>query len=233
MSTKTPVLDVWVLETKAVYRKVPFSVVTDWIQQVRLLAEDRVRPSGTERWLPLAEVPALAAYLPKVEKFRVEDRAEALEPVRVDFGWRGRRGDDDQDVDMIPLIDISLVLLIFFMMTATVGGVASLIATPSAEYRLMTINSGVWIGMDQGPDGAPRYSMGRGEGGQADEFSNRAELLKRLRDDLSKSEPVEVRVRAHKSLPYEEVTEMVSELEKLKRAGKIIKIMAEVSDKNS
>src|SRR5436853_5484942 len=45
---KTPdrVLDVWIVETQAVYTDVPFAVVTDWVQQGRLLADDRVRLAG-------------------------------------------------------------------------------------------------------------------------------------------------------------------------------------------
>src|SRR5262249_22822951 len=120
MAQKVRSLDILVVETRQVYRGVPYAVLTDWIQQGRLLGEDQVRAAGGTTWHRLDAVPALAAYLPRPEPIRVEDRAEALEPVEVDFSWRRPKTDDEGDVDMIPLIDISLVLLIFFMMSAAV-----------------------------------------------------------------------------------------------------------------
>src|SRR4051794_19833943 len=109
--------DVWIVESNTVYREVPYTVVTDWVQQGRLLDDDQLRPSGTQQWQRLGDQTSFAAFLPKVEPQRADDQAEMLEPVQVDFAWRPRTDDEDDDVDMIPLIDISLVLLIFFMMT--------------------------------------------------------------------------------------------------------------------
>src|SRR5581483_9531357 len=139
MAEKKQFLDVWILESNSVYREVPYTVVADWVQQGRLLEDDRLRSSGTGDWLPLSSMPAFAAYLPKVEPFRTEDRAEDLEPVQVDFSWKPKKEDEDDDVDMIPLIDVSLVLLLFFMMTASVAA-ASLIDTPLAVFGTQLLN---------------------------------------------------------------------------------------------
>jgi biopolymer transport protein ExbD len=227
MAEKAHFFDVWVIETNSVYRKVPFTVVSNWVQQGRLLEEDRLRATGTEKWVTLSQVPVFAAYLPKVEPFRAEDQAEALEPVQVDFGWRARREDEDQDVDMIPLIDISLVLLIFFMMTAAVGSAAA-IATPEAEHKLITpVADSLWVGMDA--DGT--YSLGQGEKAGTP-YATRAELLRALSERLQEeSGPVDVRVRAHKDLPLEAVRDMIAELEKFKAKRQIHSILGEVSEK--
>src|SRR5262245_52020574 len=139
MAEKRRVLDVWVVDTNTVYREVPFTVVADWIQQGRLLAEDKARPSGKGGWFPLGDLPALAAYFPKPEPVRVEDKAEALEPVEFDLA-PPRHDEEADDPDMIPLIDITLVLLIFFMMTAAVqAGLFSPIDTPPARHQLLQI----------------------------------------------------------------------------------------------
>src|SRR5688572_7837456 len=114
-------LDVWVLDPNTVYKDVPFTVVADWLQQGRLLPEDRVRLAGGAKWLPLIEVSAFAPYIPGAEPLAADDAAEALEPVDMGLDWGKSHEEDDDDVDMIPLIDISLVLLIFFMMTASVA----------------------------------------------------------------------------------------------------------------
>src|SRR5262245_400369 len=108
MATKKRYLDVWVVESNTVYKEVPFVVVSDWVQQGRLLEDDKVKPSGTAEWLRLGDQAELAPYVPRPEPFRAEDQAEALEPVGVDFRWKKPHGEDEGDVDMIPLIDVSL-----------------------------------------------------------------------------------------------------------------------------
>src|SRR5262249_10829250 len=58
--------------------------------------------------------------------------------------------DDDEDVDMIPLIDVSLVLLIFFMMTTTATLLAAFpVNTPPANFAVLGNTPDlVWIGLD-------------------------------------------------------------------------------------
>jgi hypothetical protein len=147
--------DVWILETNAAYRNVPYTVVTDWVQQGRLLLEDKVRPSGAKDWSRLADVAAFAAFAPRSEPHRADDTAEALEPVQVEVAWKRRIEDEDDDVDMIPLIDVSLVLLVFFIMTtAAIGGATSFIRTPPAEHKLLAIDKNmIWVGIDRDDKG--------------------------------------------------------------------------------
>src|SRR5262245_40685370 len=146
MAEKRRFLDVWIVESNTVYREVPFTVVSDWVQQGRLLEDDMLRPSGTAEWFRVGAMPSLAAYLPRAEPHRAEDQAEALEPVQVDFTWKGRAEDEETDVDMIPLIDVSLVLLIFFMMTASTAVAAALVPTPQATFGKVT-SPELWVGI--------------------------------------------------------------------------------------
>lgn len=233
--------DVWIVETSTVYRDVPYTVISDWAQQGRLLADDRVRPSGTEKWRTLGEIPAFAAFLPRAEPNRAEDEAEALEPVQLDFQWHSQRGEADDDVDMIPLIDVSLVLLIFFMMTATVAAIGD-INTPEAEHLLLSINPEMyWIGVVPGqtaPDGSPTYtySLGKGEATTIARFpnqANQAELVNRLTEVLQgEKQPVSIRVRGDHRIPCEVVTEdLRAVLSRLKAQGKLSSFFIEVSEK--
>src|SRR5262249_50224650 len=107
MAQKRRFLDVWLVETNTVYREVPFAVVAAGVQQSRLLAEDMLRPSGPAQWFKVGASPEFAPYLPRPEPHRVEDQAEALEPVHLDFAWKRRPEEEEGDPDMIPLIDIS------------------------------------------------------------------------------------------------------------------------------
>src|SRR6516162_9486 len=139
-------LDVWIIESNTVYREVPFTVVADWVQQGRLLPDDMLRPSGTAEWFRVGDNPSFAAYLPRSEPYAANDQAEALEPVQVEFAWKRRPEDEDDDVDMIPLIDVSLVLLVFFIMTAGAVVAASNIKLPEAQYNLTSGNEAmIWI----------------------------------------------------------------------------------------
>jgi biopolymer transport protein ExbD len=237
MAEKERFFDIWIVETGMGYRQVPYSVVADWLQEGRLLAEDKVCVSGTDKFIQLGRVSAFAAYLPKAEPHRAGDKAEALEAVHSDFAWKRRRPDEEQDVDMIPLIDISLVLLIFFMMTASaVSTAASSINTPEAKFKGVTITKDMlWIGIDRGGDGQPRFSMGKGEGSAGKEFASREELLSAFKVQLGDGpEDATVRIRAHRQLPYDVVRAMMVELEKFKRPrGKLANVLAEVSEKQT
>src|SRR4051794_33665474 len=121
MAANERLLDVWLIDLNEVYSAVPFTVVADWLQQGRLLADDKVRLVGKQKWHPLSAVPAFAPYLPREEPLSPGDRAGALEPVELGLDWGRAHEEEDEDVDMIPLIAISLVLLIFFMMTASIS----------------------------------------------------------------------------------------------------------------
>jgi biopolymer transport protein ExbD len=236
MADKRQFLDVWIVETNSVYREVPYSVVTDWIQQGRLLEDDRMRPSGTADWQQISSIPAFAAYLPKEEPYRAEDRAEALEPVQVDFVWKASPEEDDQDVDMIPLIDVSLVLLLFFMMTASVATAASLINTPLAAYGTQLLNDpqALWIGIDQGADKRVFYSIALADQNPKDEDSklSKDQILEHL-DRFLQERPADVTIKADRQVPYEDIKEMTLALEQRRWKGKVRKTFAGVSEKEN
>lgn len=224
---KKRLLDVWILEADTVYREVPFAVVADWLQQGRLLAEDKVRLAGAgKNWHPLANVPAFVPYVPKPEPLAVEDKTEALEPVDLGFEPTKRVEEDDEDVDMIPLIDISLVLLIFFMMTASVSsGFLSPINTPGAKHQLASPAEGsFWIGIDtkstggqieKGPDGKslPWFSFGKESTEMYQPTTSSQEALTALGMTLeSEAGEINIRLRADRALPIETIKGITLEL---------------------
>ncbi len=251
MAQKRRFLDVWIIETNTIYREVPFEVVTDWVQQGRLLADDKLRPSGTAEWFRLGDNPSFAAYLPRTDPYAANDQAEALEPVQVEFAWSRRHEEEDDEVDMIPLIDVSLVLLVFFIMTAGAVAVAAGYHLPEAEHNLTSGNeSMIWIGLkavEADPTREPSYSIGVGEKGPAspdDEGMTREQLLARLdamlkerkaeaeRGGGHKSDAkVEVQIRADAALPSGYVRRIQLELER--RDDVIIRKYQRVSEKKS
>jgi biopolymer transport protein ExbD len=221
MAAKDRNLDVWIVDLKKVYTGVPFTVVGDWLQQGRLLATDRVRLAGKEKWHDIDKVPALAPYLPKPQPLAVEDRAEALEPIDLGLESAIVREAEDDDVDMIPLIDVSLVLLIFFMMTTAVSmGVFSPIPTPEARHQLSTVSAEMlWLGIEKGKEDMTLYSLGRDSEKQqylVKPTVDGPSILEAVATHLKDAEgEAKIRLRADKSLPIEAIKDAIVELQKL------------------
>jgi biopolymer transport protein ExbD len=238
MAKKNAGYDLWLTAVNRVYRAVPYDVLTDWLQQGRIVADDQLRTDAAGPWQRIADVPALATFLPRAEPDRANDVAEAFEPVVLPVVPRRRLDDDDDDVDMIPLIDISLVLLIFFMMTATVAVSGASIETPPVfnGTGMTTDQAMIWIGIDRVENGSPIYSIGQGDRPPdvGDEKLTLTQVLAKLDAKLKEAMTGRpVRVAGHKQLPYGAVHQLTVELEKRKRPGGVTEIKAEVNEKSS
>jgi biopolymer transport protein ExbD len=205
MAQNRQFLDVWIVESNTVYKQVPYTVVLDWVQQGRLLEEDRVKATGTTAWQKLSEAPDIAAFLPRPDPLTAGDEAEALEPIALDFQWKKHPEAEDEDVDMIPLIDVSLVLLIFFMLTASTVGSALFIDTPATDYGLVADDPNAWrIDIDKQGEKVI-YSLGQGDKPAEKEDANlgtEKEVLEHLKGRLARTEgQQELVINAHKALP--------------------------------
>jgi biopolymer transport protein ExbD len=227
MTEQTRNFDVWFVQANQVYKEVPFTVVTDWLQQVRLGADDMLKPSGTPNWFKVSSQPLFQPYLPQAMPAQPAAALVKLEPIELEFNWKRRYEDEDDDVDMIPLIDISLVLLIFFMMTTTVAAI-SRILVPNMEnaVKIDTSPKVLRIDIDM-VDGKPLYSLARGIEAPQDvdaNLSNDTTLMLRLDaalQTISEADRPEVRIAAHGDLPYEIVERVMKQLD-TRRAQRLI-----------
>jgi biopolymer transport protein ExbD len=232
MAQKRRFLDVWIVESDTVYREVPYEVVTDWIQQGRLLDDDMLRWSGQAEWFRLGSTPAFNAFMPRAEPDRVEDQAEALEPVHVDFSWKKPHADEEDDPDMIPLIDVSLVLLVFFMMTTSAATAASFyVKTPAAENGWVTSNPELyWVGITYKDKDKKTlvYAVGKGEDilkdgpaekrweAATDSDPDRARALQSVVQTLQGQQgQLEVNIKAEEDVPSGFVRDLTRKLEGL------------------
>jgi biopolymer transport protein ExbD len=208
-----PQQDRFDLEVRAIsrtYRQVPFNVVTDWIQQGRLVAGDRVRPAGASEWQTLDAVPALSVYLPQAVPLRADDYAEAFGSIDLGFGGSRRADDEEDDPDMIPLIDISLVLLVFFMMTAGSMIASSTIDTPPAEYAtVIQPRESLVVGLKM-MGNQLRYSLGDG----SEPTLSEQELLEQVAERVRQGNVAEAVVKAERGLPFETVQKLLIGLDK-------------------
>jgi len=223
MSEPKKAFDVWFVAGNTVYKEVPYEVVADWVAQARLGEADQVKPSGTKEWATIQRSPEFAAYLPPVLLPGAEDAAEALEPLEPALPRTRKRDDDDEDVDMIPLIDISLVLLIFFMMTTTVAAI-SRITVPDMSNATKIDASPETLVLYLDKEGKDTVTYGIGEGttspSGADADLTEAGLFERLDVKLAGlTRPAKVRIAAHKGLAYDVVERVMKELDRRRNQG--------------
>ncbi len=226
--------DVWFVAADTVYRGVPYGVLTGWAEQGRVAAGDKLRPAGSsDPWLRVADHPAVADFLYRPRPAAAAGPAEQLQPVEMDLG--PHKEVEDEDVDMIPLIDISLVLLIFFMMTTAVAALSPVdvpdlrnISQPSNEKDAITIL------IDKKSTGEAFFALRVGEKPPAPEDNNLAtpeELLRRLDARLAEAQrPPEVRIACHRDLERGWVRDIARELDKRKQKDQIASYFAEVNE---
>lgn len=231
-------LDVWIVETNTVYKEVPYAVVTDWLQQGRLLEDDKAKRSGSKDWMRLGDLLELQPFLPREEPFRPNDQAEALEAVHLDFSYKRPSEEEDDEVDMIPLIDVSLVLLVFFMLTASTVVVSHAISTPETEHGLMSETPSEFrIDIDLDENGNPVYALGVGDKPAEEEERNlhsAAAVLDRLRAHLVKTPGrVELQINAHKNLKAKVCRDLLLGLRAEPFRSKISENFYGVSEKES
>jgi biopolymer transport protein ExbD len=202
-------LDVMISGSNTVYRGVPFTVVGDWIQQGRLLPTDQARPAGGTEWRPLNQTPLLAPYFPRPVPQRAEDTAEALEPVEMGLGGEE---DYEEEVDMVPLIDVSLVLLIFFMMTTSGIMAMSLFNTPAARHAHAIVGStSLIIGVKYQPGQAPEFFLGD----EGTEVMSREKLLQEVRNRVQATGGLrDVIIKADPRTPFKEIQDLTVGLQR-------------------
>lgn len=218
MSTAAESWDIWLTSERTVYPGVPYSVVCDWIVDGRLLPEDRARPSGSgsAAWAPLPRYEWFAPYfVAQSSPATAEDAAEAHEAVELGLD-RKKREEEEGEVDMVPLIDISMVLLIFFtmmrLMNAAGGGPSrAAIPTPEAEngYVLEKAEM-ISIGLHLDEKTGVKYFVNE----EPVNPNTEEQMLYQVRLLLEKR-PGEPRVilRAHQELPTETVKAILARLQ--------------------
>jgi biopolymer transport protein ExbD len=228
--------DVWFVAADQVYRAVPWAVVSGWAEQGRLAAGDRVRPAGsTPAWVKVADEPTLSGFLFNPARHLGESAGEGG-PIELDLGPRPRaREIEDDEVDMIPLIDVSLVLLVFFMLT-TVVAATSPVAVPEMKYaqEIVKESDSITIQIDTRGVTEHFYALRLGDAGPTPDDNNLltlGELLVRLDKRLAERRtPPEIRIACNAKLPGGLVREVTPELHKLQQKGKITGYTTDVNE---
>ncbi len=234
-STRPKAYDVWFLAADTVYKGVPSDVLLGWAEQGRVSATDKIRPAGTTAdWVRVGADPFFAAFLFRGGSTQpvAAEKLEAVEPETV-----FKLGEEeDDDPDMIPLIDISLVLLIFFMMTSVVSTLSPVdvpdmrhAGEPGKDIEAITLI------IDKRPNDEVYYAVRLGENPLLAEDNNLAgpdEAMRRVDAKIAAAQrPPEVRIACHKKLPGDRVDELLKELQRRLDEKKILSYGAEVNER--
>ena len=252
MASRGESFDVFLIVADTVYKGVPYHVVCGWAEQGRANADDKLRPAGsTAPWMRFGDHPMVSDFLPRkprtapipkagpgqpvasvaASSLYPEEPAHAIEMDR----WKKTPDDDDDDVDMIPLIDVSLVLLIFFMLTTAVSS-SSPVRVPGMKNtgKLSKDPDALTVYLDKRPNGDIFYGVGIGAAGPTKENNNlqsAGDLSDRLDMILGKvSRAPEVRIACHVDLQRAYVKQVAQDLEKRRLKGTIAFYAAEVNE---
>ncbi len=249
MAAKPPkAFDVWFVTANTVYKAVPYNVVAEWTLGGRLAGTDMVRPTGSETpWVPVEKYELLSDYIPRAA-VNVEPAPGAVEgapapaapagqkPVELpdpEPGPSKPRFEEDDEVDMIPLIDISMVLLVFFILIQAAGALAP-VDVPEMKYggQLSNDPEAITITIEKLNTESVYYSVrvgGSSPRSGHDQLQTPEAAIKALNEALSgATRPPEVRIACRKDLPRERVYELRRELEPLRKKGIINSTVATV-----
>ena len=216
--------DVWIVKSNQVIREIPAATILQWIAEKRLIGRDKIRPSGTADWFEVGQHPSLASTLPQKDNHET-DVFEA--PFH---SFKKYQGVDD-DVDMIPLIDVSLVLLVYFLMSSSSMGSGTSTKLPIAEYAsVQGVKDQAWIEIEN----EKSYTVGFAERkkNQATKFDTQDKLIAHLQGEIKKGQWFkEITVYAPGDISAGTIRTLVTSIEKSFGKDEISKIHLGVTGK--
>ncbi len=200
-------------DTGKVYEKIPFSILKSWVLEARVLPEDLVCSDLMENWLKASEIEEL-----KLLFFPEGSGSDLLAIKGMEFPWKSQEI-EPAELDFTPLIDMTFLLLIFFISTATFTmheikniQVPKAAVTQKFEERKLAVTI----------DKNRRICLGRTEVA----LSN---LKKTLMDEVSKTREQDLILAADHSLDYGFI---ISVLDEINGAGiKNVKLKIEKLEK--
>ncbi len=242
MAKAAPTFDVWFLSADQIYRGVPYQVLAGWVEQGRVAGQDRVRTSGSNDWVDVSAHDLLADYLLPVE-VRASAQPNTGSPettamvgeLDVPEPSILRQEAEDDDVDMIPLIDVSLVLLIFFILTSAVSTLSP-IDVPGVKSGMdfSDDKDAITIQIDLRDNGEAFFAIQVGEAAVERDNNNldtANELRARLNAILGSLNKVpEARIAANEKVKHGRVQDVMTVLDEFRRRNLISVYRAEVSE---
>ena len=225
--------DVWLVTPNQVYRHVPTDIVAGWAESGRLAATDKLRSAGTESaWISAKDTPGIGGFFSPDRP--VADPNAPMPEIEFDPVPRRREAEDDE-VDMIPLIDVSLVLLVFFMLTTVVATMPAVdVPEIKGAQNFAAEANAIVVQIEKPSPGALRYTVRPVESAPAASDANLKtlpELVTQLDALLiTLKAPPAVRIAGQKNILGSEFFALTSELERLRLTKRIASYTLDVQE---
>jgi len=215
-------LELKIVSLDRVYGPVSLEQLVRLAAEGRVCAQDLVRKAGAQTWHRVADVPAIAASLPQ-EPIR---KSLAAGSDSVDLGLdadSGRitprpRQQDEATMEMAPMIDVTFLLLIFFMLTNSLANPSPMDVPKAMHGRGVTLEGQQLILID----GQGKYYLGD-NAAQDNLVESLDSLVVEVQNNASSSEAaLDVIVSAHIQAKYSQIREMVERLGQLEGIGRVM-----------
>jgi len=97
-----------------IYKGLPLATLKTWILEVRIDADDYVTNATLKKWVRVSKIEELTPF------FAPESLGtDVISSEDLNLGWHRQGENQELEIDMTPMIDVTFLLLIFFMVTAT------------------------------------------------------------------------------------------------------------------
>jgi len=204
------------------YGPVPMGKLVKLATQGRIVPDDLVRPTDSDVWVRVADVPALAAVLPQPVAVYADDAG----PESIDMadeaggGWEPlpEREVEQAEMDMAPMIDVTFLLLIFFMLTNSLANPSPMNTPEAVHGRGVTLEGQQLILIDEEGD----YYLGNTASDDARAESFEAMIEEVQQNAESVDAPLDVIISGHKQTKYVRVRELVERLGSLENIGRVM-----------
>ncbi len=179
----------------------------------------------------MKEIPEEAVQIPTPSATDASTHVELPEAEEITF--RRPPSEEDDDVDMIPLIDVSMVLLVFFIIMRAAGSVSP-VDVPEMRYagQLSNDPEAITISIEKKDELTAYYTVRLGAASalpENDNLKTPEEAIKAVDQLLAGLQrPPEVRIACRKDLPRERVYEIRRELEPRQKKNQINSFTATV-----
>ena len=210
-------MELKVVSLGRVYGPVPLETLVKLATGGRISADDLVRPSRTQAWLRVTDVPALAACLRQASS--VGQDIEGFAGASARPAPRRQRPEEDAEMDMTPMIDVTFQLLIFFMLSHTWANLAAMEVPEAVHGRGVNMEGQQVILIDHqgayyiGDRPEPQYRHDSAETLVAEVQANAAK---------SEGRPLDVIIHGHKRAKHKSVRELIEGLGRVSQLGKIM-----------
>lgn len=216
-------MDLKVVALDRVYGGVAMNTLVKWALEGRIASVDLVRAVGSDHWLPVTQVPELAASLPVgvASGPSVDGEVDAELDADEADQWtvkRPRLRAEEAEMDMTPMIDVTFQLLIFFMLTNNLANPAPMLVPQAVHGRGIDPQGRQMVLIDE----TGKYYLGDQAKSENVAASVEALVQEVERNASAADRPMDVIVSAHKAAKYLQVRELVEKLGGIANLGEVM-----------